>query len=371
MHKRLTLLIFLTIGNCSTKSDLTFKVIEGSPPLITELSIELDSLSNNQINYGDHFIFKNERFYAWIDPNFSIVRLHNFDKKNTTSQNLFKTRNNNLFLSQLNNPVVASFFIWNDKLVTFNKFNLGKSQVLELPTLKINDTLSIGNGKIFKGINYTSNSLVQNENILFFTIDPEINLNAPVNQDSLAWLQKVDLQTGESREISLPTPKEYKNKIVCPSGLIPATTIDRNNNLVISWPASLDLTIYNTSKDQISIIKLDPYLKLSNPLFEETQYADCNSLYQEAVQLEMIKYSPESNLYYIFYSKPSGLNGKTLGLLVLNSSFELTNSIDLKANTYNLNGVFVNEEGIAIPKTHPLNSNLDEDYIHFDLFTFD
>ena len=71
-----------------------------------------------------------------------------------------------------------------------------------------------------------------------------------------------------------------------------------------------------------------------------------------------------------FYSKPNKLDGKTLGLLVLDTAFKLTSSVELKANTYNLNGAFVSDEGIALPKTNPFNTKIDEEYIHFDIFSF-
>lgn len=361
--------ILITFSHCSSNSEY-YILLEGKEPSVHTFSIELDYKNGNNINYGEYFIVDHNPYYAWVDPNFSIINVYNFTNGEINYRNLYHPSDSKLFLSQLNNPVLASFFVWNENIVTFNKYNLGQSEVLQVPSLDLLDSLTIANGNNVKNINYTSNPLTIINNTLYLTVDPEIDHNTPIIQDSLAWIQAINLINGESHSVKIPVPNIYKNKLICPSSIIPSLTKNHNENIILAWPSSFEMFIYNPKSKNISSLNLNLDLKLTDPSIEIVNTLPCANLYDSSTQLEMLKYSPYENLYYLFYSNPDNLGGKTIGLHVLDSAFNNLGIVQLKKNTYNLYGSFISLEGISIPRTNILNENLDENQIVFDVYSF-
>ena len=90
-----------------------------------------------------------------------------------------------------------------------------------------------------------------------------------------------------------------------------------------------------------------------------------------------VLFDPYENLYYRFHwggvpykasnNQFNSFIDKPLYLMVLNDKFEILKEIELPKNRYGIHSWAVTRNGILMSNSHPMNEDIDENHLTFDL----
>ncbi|KYG76711.1 hypothetical protein [Roseivirga echinicomitans] len=379
-HVIIYLSLFLLTCSCQTddESKNYFNLESGSAPKTKLIRIDLDTLTPSRPHYIQHFESEGNSYLGWVNPILSAVQVYSLknNKLVTKLSNLPLPLpdNSNLHFKKWLQPEVSAFFLWNGDIYTYPKNNYGGSLVYSTDRFQKQDSINLANGASLKSIDYTSNPLTVLNDKLYITVDPQIDFNLKVNPDNeFFWLKSIDLKTNEVDSIDIALPELYAAHLICPSSIIPSITINGEDNILISWPLSNEITSYNTRTKVFETIQLNLGVSLTTPNeLEKIDVVNCNSFYENSYQIELIKFDSYKDYYYLICSLPSnsGANSKPYLLYTLDSKFKVISKIDLNPDTFYLQGLFVSKEGLSISTNHINNRNVNESYAEFMVFDF-
>ena len=379
-HVIIYLSLFLFATSCQTddESKNYFNLESGSEPKTKLIRIDLDTLTPSRPNYVHHFESEGNSYLGWVNPILSAVQVYNLDNKKLVTKlsnlPLPLTDYSKLHFKKWLQPEVSAFFLWSGDIYTYPKNNLGGSLVYSADGFQKKDSINLADGASLKSIDYTSNPLTVLNDKLYITVDPQIDFNLKVNPDhEFFWLKSIDLKTNEVDSIPVTLPELYINQLICPSSIIPSVTTNGEDNILISWPLSNEITSYNTRTNVFETIQLDLGVSLTTPSdLEKIDALNCNSFYENSYQIELLKYDKYKGLYYLICSLPSnsGANSKPYLLFALDSKFKVMSKVNLKPDSFYLQGLFVSKEGLSISTNHINNRNVNESYAEFMVFDF-
>ena len=374
----LSLLLFASSCQNHDKSKNYFNLESGNEPKTKLVRIDLDTLTPSRPHYIQHFESGENSYLGWVNPILSAVQVYNLDNEKLVTKlsnlPLPLPYNSKLHFKKWLQPEVSAFFVWNGDLYTYTKNNRGGSLVYSTPQFQKKDTINLANGIGLKSIEYTSNPLSVVNDKVYITVDPQIDFNIKIDPDNeLFWLKSIDLKTNEVDSIDIALPELYAAHFICPSSIIPSITTNGEDNIFVSWPLSDQITSYNTITKAFETIQLDLDIPLStSDDLEKIDVVNCNSFYENSYQIELFKYDKYKDLYYLICSLPSnsGANSKPYLLFALDSKFKVMSKVNLKPDSFYLQGVFVSKEGLSISTNHINNQNVNESYAEFMVFDF-
>lgn len=374
------LLFSLFVTSCQTNNPLQdyYNIESGMEPKTKLVRIPLDSLTPSRPNYIQPFISEGNSYLGWVNPILSAVQVYSLDNKKLVTKlsnlPLPFPKNTNLHFRKAYQAEISAFFLWDEEIYIYPKNNRGNTLVYSASQFKKKDTIKLASGLSLQSIDYTSNPLSVLNDKVYITVDPQIDFNLKINPDNeFFWLKSIDLKTNEVDSIEIALPELYAAHFICPSSIIPSITTNGEDNILISWPLSNEITSYNTRTKVFETIQLDLDIPLSTPYdLEKIDISNCNSFYENSYQIELLKYDKYKGLYYLIYSLPSnsGANSKPYLLYTLDSKFKVISKIDLNPDTFYLQGLFISKEGLSISTNHINNLNVNESYAEFLVFDF-
>jgi len=391
MNNKLLVFLLSSISIIGCKNDTTIESNNqlDSYELVREtnrLELVIDSNTTTSNIYLQIFESGQDLYLAWPNRFTNSVQIYNLKNREKTNEIFLKKEGPNAV------PSLQGFLILdNDNVVTFSYRDNDVYLVDGDGNIKNKNPLITKNDEErFPGFKYIFTgspiSLIQDSIILISRmplINPKVNR---ISDDIKPTLVSYNLLARESNILELKFPDIYKRSIHPPEFLYYYRCIGKNGQIVISFPLSDELVVYESINNaQVASYPAKsaafpndaiPYLtSISSSNFETNR--DKNLV--EASVYSNILYDKYRNVYYRFahiglpyFDESAGKNNtyrdKATSIIVLDEKFRKVGETPIKAKSILESLPFVLPDGLYIAEVNSNNEDMNEKLISFSKF---
>ncbi len=378
------LVVFFSICIISCESHKKFSSVfqtDNNQYKIGEVEIRLDSLTSIESPSKVFYAEGDSLFLLITNSLGNSVDIYSCDSKKLYKRVVFDREGPNGI-----NQIHSCIPINRDSIVVFGKFGINDTKLIDFNGQMLNNNFfrNFARPEEFKYVVNHGGDYIYIENKIYLSNIMFGSFNSYMQNVSNWKIELIcDLKLDSIYALNIGYPEQYQKKHLNTYTTIPLKSVNENY-LVYSWGAldSIHVRSLHDLTEDKSYYAAHPKWGLTlddKEVFESTNQTEqvLNHCY-----FGRIIYSPSKNLYYRLALIPSSYYAKSrdnnweiwhhnkIGLVVLDDDFSIISYHIFPPDKYDFFGITLGNKGLMFPRNNPFNPNIDEDILHYDVYSF-